>query len=318
MAEDWSATRPLGKTGLAVTKICLGTSPLASMHNIYGYSVDDDAAAATLGAFFAGPFNFMDTSNGYGNGLAERRIGAAIREAGGLPKGFVLATKVDADKTTGDFSAARVRKSAEESLERLGLERIQFMHFHDPEYHMTFEEAMRKGGPIEALVKLKEDGLVEHIGMAAGPIPMLIDFLRTDVFSAILSHNRYTLLDRSAEPLMDEAAKRGVAYLNAAPFGGGILVKGHDVQAKYAYRPAHASVLRAARAMKEACDLHNVPLAAAALQFSLRDPRITSTVVGMSDPKRIAATIRLAEHPIPQALWDELNSLAPPREVWLN
>lgn len=319
MATDWSATRPLGDTGLAVTSICIGTSPLASVPGLYGYAVDDEAASATLRAVFAGPFNFMDTSNGYGDdGTAERRIGAAIREAGGLPEGFVLATKVDADKVTKDFSGARVRRSAEESLARLGLDRIQFMHLHDPEYYMTFAEAMRKGGPVEALVALRDEGIVDHIGIAAGPVPMLIDFVQTGLFSAVLSHNRFTLLDRSAEPLMDEAAKRGVAFLNGAPYGGGILVKGPDAQPKYAYRPAHDAVARAARAMQEACVLHGVPLSAAALQFSLRDPRVTSTVVGLSDPSRIAATIALGEHPIPQALWDELQSLAPPPEVWLN
>ena len=100
---------------------------------------------------------------------------------------------------------------------------------------------------------------------------------------------------------MDEATKRGVAFLNGAPYGGGILVKGPDTQPKYAYRPAHDAVTRAARAMQEACVLHGVPLSAAALQFSLRDPRVTSTVVGLSDPSRIAATIALGEHPIRQA-----------------
>lgn len=315
--ESLSATRLLGSTGLAVTPICIGTSPLASMPGLYGYAVDDEQAHATVRAVFDSGFNFMDTSNGYGNGSAERRIGHVIRERGGLPEGFVLATKVDADPVTKDFSGARVRRSAEESLERLGVDRVQLMHFHDPEYHMTFAEAMRKGGPVEALVALRDEGIVDHIGIAAGPIPMLLDFVRTGLFSAALGHNRFTLLDRSAEPLMDETRKRGVAFVNGAPYGGGMLVKGPDAQPKYAYRPAREEVTRAARAMHRACADYGVPLSAAALQFSLRDSRVTSTVVGITDPSRIAETVALAELPIPLSLWDELETLAVSEEAWL-
>lgn len=313
-----TAMRPLGATGLEVTAVCVGTSPLASMPQLYGYAVPDERAHATVRAVFAGPFNFMDTSNGYGNGTAERRIGAVVRESGGLPEGFVLATKVDADKATGDYSGDRVRRSAEESLERLGVDRFPLLHFHDPEYHMTFEEAMRSGGPVETLIRLKEEGIADHIGIAAGPIPMLLDFVRTGLFAAALSHNRYTLLDRSGEPLLAECAARDVAFINGAPYGGGILSRGPGAEPKYAYRPAHAAVVEAARKMKAACDRHGVPLSAAALQFSLREPRIASTVVGISDPARIAETVALAGRPIPDELWQELGTLAPPAEVWLN
>jgi len=318
MIRNWSTPHRLGKTGLEVTPICVGTSPLANLPNLYGYDVGAEAAIATLRAVFAGPFNFIDTSNGYGNGNAERFLGKVIREIGGLPEGFVLETKVDAAPVTKDFSGDRVRRSTEESLQRLGLDRIQLMHLHDPEYHMTFAEAMRKGGPVEALVALRDEGVVGDIGIAAGPIAMLLDFVRTGLFSAVLSHNRFTLLDRSAEPLIAEAEARGMAFLNAAPYGGGMLSKGPDKQPRYAYRPASAVVAQAARAMQVACAAHDVPLMAAALQFSLRDPRIATTVVGFSDPSRVAATLRLAEHVIPQSLWDELEALAVPANAWLD
>jgi len=104
---------------------------------------------ATVRRAFAGPINFLDTSNGYSGGESERRIGAALAEAGGLPDGFVLATKVDRDGATGDFSGDQVRRSARESLERLGLDRIQLLYLHDPE-HITYEEAMAPGGPVDA------------------------------------------------------------------------------------------------------------------------------------------------------------------------
>src|SRR5579862_55559 len=258
--------RPLGWTGLLVSPVCIGTSPLASMPGLYGYEVGAERAEATIAAVLKSPFNFMDTSNNYGGGTAERRIGRVLAAAGELPPGFVLATKVDADPETGDFSGERVRRSAAESLERLGLDRVQLMYLHDPEYHLTFAEAMAPGGPVEALIALRDQGVLGHLGVAGGPVRLMRDFIATGEFAAVLNHNRFTLVDRSAEPLMDDAARAGVAFLNGAPYGGGILVKGPDAQPKYAYRPASEQVAGAVRAMREACTPYGVPLAAAALQ----------------------------------------------------
>jgi len=128
--------RALGRTGLQVSPVCIGTSPLASMPALYGYEVPEDRAEATILAALLGAFNFMDTSNNYGGGSAERCIGRALAAVGGLPPGFVLATKVDADPGTGDFPGDRVKRSVAESLERLGLDRVQLMYLHDPEYHI--------------------------------------------------------------------------------------------------------------------------------------------------------------------------------------
>ncbi|WP_030453718.1 aldo/keto reductase [Herbidospora cretacea] len=307
--------RPFGRTGLSVTSICVGTSPLASMPDLYGYAVDDARAEATVEDVFDGPVNFLDTSNNYGAGSAERRIGAVIRRRG-LPEGFVLATKADADPGTGDFSGERVRRSVEESLERLGVGHVPVMYLHDPEYHITFEEAMAPGGAVEALVALREEGVVGHIGVAGGPVDLMRRFVGTGVFDAVINHNRWTLVDRSAAPLMDDAAAKGIAFVNGAPYGGGMLVKGPDVQPRYAYRETAEPIREAVRAMAAACAAHGVPLAAAALQFSLRDPRVTSTIVGVSEPGRVAATLDLAAVPIPSELWDELDRLTPPSGGW--
>ncbi|MCX2750074.1 aldo/keto reductase [Arthrobacter sp. MI7-26] len=116
------------------------------MPGLYGYEVGQERAVATVLSVFTSPINFMDTSNGYGHGASERRIGEAIRRHGGLPSGFVLATKADPDPRNGDFSAARIRASVEESLERLGLDRLQLLYLHDPE-RLSFEEGMAVGGP---------------------------------------------------------------------------------------------------------------------------------------------------------------------------
>jgi D-threo-aldose 1-dehydrogenase len=310
--------RLLGRTGLSVSPVCIGTSPLASMPALYGYEVADERAEATILAAFGSPFNFMDTSNNYGGGAAERRIGRALAAAGGLPPGFVLATKVDADPATGDFSGERVRRSAAESLQRLGLDQVPLMYLHDPEYHLTFAQAMAAGGPVEALVELRARGLVGHLGIAGGPVGLMRDFIATGLFEVVLNHNRFTLIDRSAEPLMDDARQRGVAFVNGAPYGGGILAKGPDAQPKYAYQPAGDDVTKAVRAMQRACAAHGVSLPAAALQFSLRDPRVTATVVGVSEPARVDQVTALMSEPICDDLWAELESLTVPSASWLH
>jgi D-threo-aldose 1-dehydrogenase len=133
-----------------------------------------------------------------------------------------------------------------------------------------------------------------------------------------LNHNRYTLLDRSAEPLIAEAVAAGVGYVNAAPYGGGILAKGPDAQPRYAYRDTPESVREAVRGMRRVCDEAGVPLRAAALQFSLRDPRVTSTVVGVSDPSRVTETVELAQLPIPDSVWPELDALSAKAAVHLD
>jgi D-threo-aldose 1-dehydrogenase len=316
MATPTLDRRPLGSTGLSVTPLCVGTSPLGSMPRLYGYEVDADRAVETVRTVFASSINFLDTSNGYGDGASEERIGEAIRQNGGLPDGFVLATKTDPAPNSTDFSGARVRASFEESLERLGVDRMQLLYLHDPE-RIAFEEATAPGGAVEAMIALREEGLVDNIGVAGGPIDVMLQYLHTDAFNVVLSHNRYTLVDRSAEPLITQSLEKGVAYVNAAPYGGGMLSKGPEVQTKYAYGTRDDSLTQSVIAMRDACERYGVPLAAAALQFSTRESRVSSTVVGISSPQRIEQTLALYSHEIPEELWDELAALTPSRESWI-
>jgi D-threo-aldose 1-dehydrogenase len=299
----------LGRTGLTVSNIALGTSPLGSSPHLYGYAVDEESALDTIRAFFSGPLNFADTSNNYGEGRSERAIGKVIRELGGIPAGKVLATKVDADPETHDFSGDRVRRSAEESLERLGIERFQLLHLHDPDLRMDFATGSRKGGAVDALVALKEQGIAQSIGIATGNLQALTDYLNTDVFDVLLSHNKYTLLDRSAEPLMDACVHKGVAFLNAAPYGGGLLARGPGATTRYAYAEADEGLLKRATELQALCTRHGIPLAAAALQFSMRDDRVASTVLGTSSRTRLEQTIALAERPISAAFWQAAEGL---------
>src|SRR5215204_3392848 len=312
-----SSRRPLGKTGLSVSPVCVGCAPLGDMPNTFEYSVSEERAFGTLRAVFSSPLNFLDTAASYGDGESERRIGAALREIGGLPEGCVLATKADRDSKTGDFSGDQMRRSVERSLRLLGLDRLQLVHLHDPENlnepgREPFEYMMAPGGPVEALVELKEEGIIEHLGIAGGPVALMIRFVETGLFEAVITHNRYTLVNRSAESLLDVAAQRGVAALNAAPYGSGILAKGPDAYARYEYREAPPEMVERVRATESACQELGVPLAAAALQFSLQDPRMISTIVGMSRPERVKQTLDLATRPIPPELWERIDALASP------
>jgi D-threo-aldose 1-dehydrogenase len=300
--------RPLGRTGLEVTPVCLGCGVLGGMPGVFGYDVPAEQGVATVRAVLSSPVNFLDTSAGYSNGESERRVAAALREVGGLPDGYVLATKVDPDPSTGEFDGPAVRRSAEGSLARLGLSRFQLLHLHDPE-GIGFDAAMAPGGAVEELVRLRDEGIAAHLGVAGGDIELMRAFVRTGVFEVVLTHNRYTLVDQSAAPLLDEAAGLGVGVINAAPFGGGILAKGPEALQKYAYSDAKPDVLERVRAMAAACAEHGVPLGAAALQFSIRDPRIGSTVVGLSTPERVAQTVEWATWPIPDAMWEALAPL---------
>jgi D-threo-aldose 1-dehydrogenase len=149
-------------------------------------------------------------------------------------------------------------------------------------------------------------------------VGLLREFIATDQFDVVLSHNRFTLVDRSAGPLMDDACQRGVAFVNGAPYGGGMLARGPEAQPKYAYHPASQAITASAHAMRKACLARGVSPAAAALQFSLREPRVSSTVVGVSRPERIDEITALMSEQIPDGLWAELDSLAPGPESWLN
>jgi D-threo-aldose 1-dehydrogenase len=300
--------RPLGSTGLQVTALTIGGGPLGSMPGNFGYDVPAERGIETAVAALTGPVNALDTSNSYSRGESERRVGEALRRIGGLPAGYVLSTKLDRDLDTGEFTGDRMRRSIEESLERLGLDRVPLLHLHDPE-HIGFTESMVPGGPVEVLVQLRDEGIAGAIGVAGGPVDMLREFVATDAFDAVLTHNRWTLVDRSAGPLIDDAVERGVGVVNAAVFGGGILASGAASTTRYAYKEAAPELLAAVREIEGLCAASGVPLGAAAVQFSTRDPRIATTVVGVSRPERIAETVELATVPIPEQLWSDIDAV---------
>jgi D-threo-aldose 1-dehydrogenase len=280
------------------------------MPDAYGYAVSEEQALTTLRAFFRSALSFIDTAASYGDGESERRIGVVLRELGGLPPGVVLATKADRNLETGDFSGRQMRESVERSLRLLGLERLQLVYLHDPE-HLPFDQGMAPDGPVAALQRCKEEGLIEHLGVAGGPISLMSRYVETDLFAVAISHNRYTLLNTSADPFWDVCRQHGVAAVNAAPYGSGILVRGPGAYPRYAYQQSSADVLDRAQRLEALCARYKLPLAAVALQFSLRDPRIVSTIVGMTQPEYIERTIELAQVPIPDQVWTEVAAIAP-------
>ena len=280
------------------------------MPETFGFSVAKERAHETLRTVIDSPVNFLDTAAAYGDGESEKRIGEVLRELGGVPPGYVVATKADRDLSTGDFSGEQMRRSVERSLELLGMDKLPLVYLHDPE-HASYEDIMAPGGAVEVLVDFKEEGVIEHLGVAGGPIGLMIRYLETGTFEAVITHNRYTLINRTAEPLLNKAAELSVPLLNAAPYGSGILAKGPDVYARYAYHDAPQELIETVRAMSEVCAEYDISLATAALQFSMRDSRVVSTIVGLSRPERVQQTIDLATHPVPEELWHRLEALVP-------
>jgi len=303
--------RQIGATGIAVTALGFGASGLGSMPDTYGYAVDEARARETLHAIFDGPVNLLDTSNAYGFGRSEERIGAAIRERGGLPPGFVLSTKLDRDMETGRFDGDRALRSLEESLGRLGLDSVPLLHLHDPEYGRDLSEITGKGGALDTLFRLKEEGLAGAVGLAMGRLDLMTELLADRPFDALISHNRWTLLNRSADALFDTAHARGIAVLNAAPYAGGVLAKGSAEMPRVTYQEADDRSLAPVREIEALCARHDVAPGAAALQFSLRDPRVAATIVGVTKPGRVHESLSWAETAIPEAFWTDLAAFRP-------
>jgi D-threo-aldose 1-dehydrogenase len=302
--EDIRTT--VGRSSISIPKLCFGTTSLADMPKTYGYSVDEERALATVRAIFDSPFPFLDTSRNYGLGRSEERIGKVIAERGGLPAGVILSTKLDRDMDTLRFDGARARRSLEESLEALNLDRVPMLHLHDPEHAADLSEITRPGGAIDELFKMKEEGLAGAVGLAAGVVDIMMPLLRDYDFDVLITHNRHTVVSANAEPMIAFAEARGIAVLNAAPYAGGALAKGSGSFRRYVYQEATDEMLAPVRAVEEICERHGVPPGAVALQFSLKDPRVASTICGVSKPERMAETIAWATHPIPEALWADL------------
>jgi D-threo-aldose 1-dehydrogenase len=271
-----------------------------------GSTEEADAVELAQLALASG-FGYVDTSNNYAGGQSEAVMGIAAAQLGPQRSTGVI-TMVDVDPETGRFDRDRVLRSFEESRDRLGLDYFPLMHLHDPDM-LTMAEALGPGGAVEGLIELRESGLVGAIGVAGGSIPMMSAYLATEIFDAVLCHNRFTLVDRSAKPLFEEARRQGMTIFNAAPFGAGLLSTGARPGAHYAYLPATPELQSWVRSVEDSCARHGVPLPALALAFSLQSPLVDSTIVGVSSKPRLPQLVDLSRQTIPDELWHDVAAL---------
>lgn len=300
----------LGRTGLRVRRLALGTAPLASIF----WGNDADTAVQTVARALELGVRFFDTAPFYGLGEAERRLGRALAAAG-LAERPVIATKAgrlltaEPDGSVGvrfDFGYDAARRSLESSLERLGVDRVDIVHIHDPDDHI--DEALE--GTFPALAALRDEGVIGAVSLGTNSVDTAATFLERADLDCMLVAGRYTLLDRSAAGLIDACAARGVAYLAAGVFNSGVLARPRE-GAWYDYGPASAETLARAAAIDTVCRRHGVSLKAAAVNFALTNPAVTSVVVGMAAPAEVDENLAALRTPVPGELWQELQSLEP-------
>lgn len=306
----------LGRTPVHVTRLGLGLAPLGGLYSVVG----DDAARATVEHAWELGVRFFDTAPLYGNGLSERRAGPVL--AGKPREAFALSTKVGrllrpggADtqeiwaEPTGvtpvfDFSAAGVRRSYAESLDRLGLDRADVLHLHDPDEH--FDQTVHEALP--ALVELRGQGRISAVSAGMNQAGMLADLVRTGELDAVLLAGRFTLLDQSgADELLPLCAERGVSVIAAGVFNSGLLAT-PGPGATFDYAPADPGLVDRALAIRKVCRRHGVPLRAAAIQFPFTHPAVTCVLVGARSPVEAEDAVAMSAVPVPGVLWADLRS----------
>jgi D-threo-aldose 1-dehydrogenase len=283
-------------------RLGLGTAPLAGLYE----PVEEDTARRVVERALELGVRYFDTAPYYGSGLAERRLGAVLRER---PRDtFVLSTKVgrllrpDAAGWEGayfDFSRDATLRSLEESLERLGLDRVDIALVHDPDEH--YDEAL--SGAFPALARLRDEGVVRAIGAGMNQVEMLCRFAREADPDCFLVAGRWTVLDRAAgAELLPLCEERGIAVITGGVFNSGVLAGGDT----FDYQQAPPEVLARVEELENTCVAQGVPLKAAAVQFPLRHPAVASVLVGCRTPDEVEENVRLAELDIPSTLWTVL------------
>jgi D-threo-aldose 1-dehydrogenase len=305
---------------LRLPQLGLGGGPLGNLF----HAVADDPARETVDAAWESGIRFFDTAPHYGLGLAERRLGEALR---GRPRdGYVLSTKVgrvlvpnpsgtatrDGDlfdvpathTRVWDFSRDGVRRSVEDSLRRLGLDRIDVLLLHDPDEH--WRQAIDEGYP--ALAELRDAGVVRGIGVGMSDARMLANFVRDADLDLVMVAARYTLLDQgAADELLPLCLDRGVPAVAVALFGYGLLATDRPAPVPGGL-PRPPEIEQRARRIGEICDRHGVALTAAAMRYPLRHPAVVSVVVGCHTAEQVRHNAALFAQPIPEDLWAELQA----------
>ena len=325
------ARREIGRTGLEVTVLGFGG---AGIGNLYRELSDADAAAAVHESFASGA-RYFDTAPYYGFGLSELRLGAALRGEGSPA---VISTKVGRTlQATGpqdarvgregyfsprpfapvfDYGYDAVMRSHAESLERLGVPRVDILLCHDIgrlTHGGRHDQRVREfvDGGYRAMRELKAEGAVRAIGLGVNESEVCVELLQSCEFDCILLAGRYTLLEQPAlEALLPLCLRRNVSIICGGPFNSGILAAGSRAAASshYNYAPPPPAVLERVRALESACDEFAVPLPAAALQFPLAHSAVATVVAGCVNGDEARAIARMFAHPIPAGFWRALRS----------
>jgi D-threo-aldose 1-dehydrogenase len=306
-------TRPIGRTTVQVPRLGLGTAPLGGWPD----PITAEEARATVRHAWDAGIRLFDTAPLYGHGIAEINLGAALRER---PRDtYTLSTKVGRVLEPGppgetifhnprerswvfDFSADGVRRSLAESLERLGLDRVDICLIHDPDdFH---EQALTEVYPV--LADLRAQGSVGAIGVGMNFAGPLARFAAEADFDCVLLAGRYTLLEQdSMDELLPLIEEKGMSVIAGGVYNSGLLIDPVP-GAMYNYAPAPEAVLAKAAAIRDVCAGFDVPIRAAALQFALAHPAITTAVVGARTPAEVDDNLALAGRSIPPELWTAL------------
>ena len=302
-------TREIGATGLRVTTLGVGGAPV-------GNDVADHEEALGIAAVqrsYESGIRYFDTAPIYGLGRSERRIGRALA---GIPRGqFVISTKVGRlleprggsgsgePEIVFDWTRDGVMRSFDESLQRLGMDRVDIALLHGPQDH--YEAAI--GEAYAALADLRSQGVITAIGAGMNDWETPARFAREGDFDCFLIAGRYTLLDQTALaeflPLCEE---KGISVILGGPYNSGILASDLSDEATYQYVKAPAEILERARRIGSVCRDYGVPLNAAALQFGLAHPAVASTIPGVRSSSEVDDNVRAMTNPIPNALWEDL------------
>ena len=298
-----------------MTRLGLGTAPLAGLFE----EVPEQQALAVIRRAWEVGIRFYDTAPLYGHGLAEMRVGKVLRDE---PRDeFTLATKVgrllraDAPPEPGqsfrgtppvnpvfDFSYDGVMRSVEESRQRLGIERIDILHIHDPDDH--YDAALK--GAYRALDHLRAEGVIGAVGAGMNQAEMLTRFAREANFDCFLLAGRYTLLDQVAlKELLPVCLEKGVAIIAGGVYNSGILADPKP-GAHYNYQTAPLQLVERAKRIGAVCASHGVPIKAAAIQFPLGHPAVTCVLVGCRSVAQLDESIAMFELTIPPSMWQEL------------
>ena len=324
MSARHCTRRRLGATRAEVTELGFGG---AALGNLFRAVDEADAREAVEEALSLG-VRYLDTAPYYGYGLSEHRIGAVLRTT--ARDDFTLSTKVgrllraDLLRSRGtefrdplpfgavfDYGYDATWRSVEDSLQRLGLGRIDVALLHDldptvhePEAHARYLDQAR-GGAFRALAEMREQGVVSAVGIGINDERAAERCVRECDLDVVLLAGRYTLLEHEAAvSFLPECARRRVSVVIGGPFNSGVLAG--DRAGTYDYAPAPETVRERVARLRTVCERHRVPLAAAALRFPFGQPAVVSVIPGMRSAAEVRDNVRLFNAAIPPSLWEEL------------